>query len=68
MPFFTAMDPKPTTRLPNEGLVVTEDGVRKDGTVHQTNEAASAAAANRKKPVNEQGGQPQVAVKQQLFG
>ncbi len=60
------MDPK-TKRLPNEGLVVTENGVRKDGTVHQTNEAAAADAANRKKTINEQGGQPKVAVKQQLF-
>lgn len=61
------MDTK-SKRLPNEGLVVTEGGLRKDGQVHQTQESATANAAARKKQITEQGGEPKVEVKQQLFG
>lgn len=63
------MDPiKNNTRQNGEGLVVTEGGVRSDGNVY-TDPAAAAAAAQRKKTLNEQGGQaPAVAVKQQIFG
>jgi len=57
------------TRLPGEGLVVTEGDRRVSGTVHQTDAAAQAEAEARKRKLVESGGDPApVAVKQQLFG
>ena len=57
-----------SSRKGNEGIVVTEKGVRVSGIVHTTQESADKEIAERKKILHEKAEISQINTKQQLFG